>query len=172
MGKFEDLMPHVRSSIFRTRKALIEATPEFWEYPMCDRDPLPRWSHGRVTLLGDAAHPMYPVGSNGASQVILDARCLADKLLSAEHAAHALWAYEQERLPMTAQIVQMNRKAGRKASSTWSKSLLRTASATSTMFCLTSNARRSCAATRRRQAFVANRSTVRLRRLNCQTAFA
>ena len=48
---------------------------------MCDRDPLPRWTHGRVTLLGDAAHPMYPVGSNGASQAILDARCLADLLV-------------------------------------------------------------------------------------------
>ena len=47
---------------------------------MCDRDPLPRWTFGRVTLLGDAAHPMYPVGSNGASQAILDARCLADAL--------------------------------------------------------------------------------------------
>ena len=62
---------------------------------MCDRDPLPRWSHGRVTLLGDAAHPMYPVGSNGASQAILDARCLADLLVSAEHPVHALWAYER-----------------------------------------------------------------------------
>ena len=75
-------MPHVQR--FRIpyvdAQALIEATPEFWEYPMCDRDPLPRWSHGRVTLLGDAAHPMYPVGSNGASQAILDARCLADRL--------------------------------------------------------------------------------------------
>jgi 2-polyprenyl-6-methoxyphenol hydroxylase-like FAD-dependent oxidoreductase len=91
---------------------LIEASGDFWEYPMCDRDPLPRWSHGRVTLLGDAAHPMYPVGSNGASQAILDARCLADRLAAAEHPAHALWAYEQERLPMTAQIVQMNRKGG------------------------------------------------------------
>ena len=81
-GRFEDLMPHVQR--FRipyvNAQALIEATPEFWEYPMCDRDPLPRWSHGRVTLLGDAAHPMYPVGSNGASQAILDARCLADRL--------------------------------------------------------------------------------------------
>ena len=88
-GKFEDLMPHVqRFSIpFVDAKALIEATPEFWEYPMCDRDPLPRWSHGRVTLLGDAAHPMYPVGSNGASQAILDARCLADRLREAEHPA-------------------------------------------------------------------------------------
>jgi 5-methylphenazine-1-carboxylate 1-monooxygenase len=113
-GRFEDLMPHVQR--FRIpyvdAKSLIEATPEFFEYPMCDRDPLPRWSFGRVTLLGDAAHPMYPVGSNGASQAILDARCLADRLVAAEHPCAALWAYEQERLPMTAQIVQMNRKGG------------------------------------------------------------
>ncbi len=113
-GRFEDLMPHTQR--FRIpyvdAKALIESTPEFWEYPMCDRDPLPRWSHGRVTLLGDAAHPMYPVGSNGASQAILDARALADRLRDGEHAYHALWAYEQERLPMTAQIVRMNRKGG------------------------------------------------------------
>ena len=114
LGKFEDLMPHVqRFNIpFVDAKALIQATPEFWEYPLCDRDPLPRWSHGRVTLLGDAAHPMYPVGSNGASQAILDARCLADRLVSADNPAHALWAYEQERLPMTTQIVMMNRKGG------------------------------------------------------------
>ena len=113
-GRLDDLMPHVRR--FRipyvNAQALIEATSEFWEYPMCDRDPLPSWSHGRVTLLGDAAHPMYPVGSNGASQAILDARCLADRLCSAEHAQHALWMYEQERLPVTAQIVRMNRKGG------------------------------------------------------------
>jgi 2-polyprenyl-6-methoxyphenol hydroxylase-like FAD-dependent oxidoreductase len=113
-GRFEDLMPHVQR--FRIpyvdAKALIEATPEFWEYPMCDRDPLPRWSHGRVTLLGDAAHPMYPVGSNGASQAILDARCLADWLKTAEHPLQALWAYERDRLPPTAQIVRMNRSGG------------------------------------------------------------
>jgi 2-polyprenyl-6-methoxyphenol hydroxylase-like FAD-dependent oxidoreductase len=113
-GRYEDLMPHVQR--FRIPyvdgRALIEATPEFWEFPMCDRDPLPRWSHGRVTLLGDAAHPMYPVGSNGASQAILDARALADRLVAAEHPAHALWAYEQERLPPTAQIVRMNRGGG------------------------------------------------------------
>jgi 2-polyprenyl-6-methoxyphenol hydroxylase-like FAD-dependent oxidoreductase len=79
---------------------------------MCDRDPLPHWSHGRVTLLGDAAHPMYPVGSNGASQAILDARCLADRLRDADHVFQALWAYEQERLPMTAHIVKSNRGGG------------------------------------------------------------
>jgi len=55
---------------------------------------------------------MYPVGSNGASQAILDARALADRLRGAEHARHALWMYEQERLPMTAQVVQMNRRGG------------------------------------------------------------
>jgi 2-polyprenyl-6-methoxyphenol hydroxylase-like FAD-dependent oxidoreductase len=113
-GRCEELMPHVQR--FRIpyvdAKALIEATPEFWEYPMCDRDPLPRWSHGRATLLGDAAHPMYPVGSNGASQAILDARALADRLRTAEHPLHALAMYEQERLPMTALVVQMNRRGG------------------------------------------------------------
>jgi 2-polyprenyl-6-methoxyphenol hydroxylase-like FAD-dependent oxidoreductase len=113
-GRFEDLMPHLRR--FRIpyvdAKALIEATSEFWEYPMCDRDPLPRWSHGRITLLGDAAHPMYPVGSNGASQAILDARFLSDRLIDSEHPAQALWTYEQVRLPMTAEIVRMNRRGG------------------------------------------------------------
>ena len=92
--------------------ALVEATPQAFEYPMCDRDPLPRWTFGRVTLLGDAAHPMYPVGSNGASQAILDARCLADNLAKAEHPRQALWAYEKERLPVTAEVVRMNRKGG------------------------------------------------------------
>jgi 2-polyprenyl-6-methoxyphenol hydroxylase-like FAD-dependent oxidoreductase len=113
-GRMEDLGPHIRrfSLGYVNAQALIEATPEFFEYPMCDRDPLPRWSHGRVTLLGDAAHPMYPVGSNGASQAILDARCLADRLVSAEHARQALWEYEQERLPMTSQLIRMNRGGG------------------------------------------------------------
>jgi len=114
LGRFEDLMPHVqRFRIpFVDARALIEATNEFWEYPMCDRDPLPRWSFGRVTLLGDAAHPMYPVGSNGASQAILDARFLADRLKDGEHPVHALSLYEQTRLPATAEIVRSNRRGG------------------------------------------------------------
>lgn len=91
---------------------LVEATPQSYEYPMCDRDPLHRWTFGRVTLLGDAAHPMYPVGSNGASQAILDARCLADALARAEHPGQALWEYEKERLPKTSDIVRLNRKGG------------------------------------------------------------
>ena len=113
-GKREELMPHVAGfSIPQVDlAALIRATPEFWEYPCCDRDPLPSWIDGRVTLLGDAAHPMYPVGSNGASQAILDARCLADALARAEHPRQALVAYERQRLPMTADIVASNRRGG------------------------------------------------------------
>jgi 2-polyprenyl-6-methoxyphenol hydroxylase-like FAD-dependent oxidoreductase len=90
---------------------LIGKTPEIFEYPMCDRDPLPWWTAGRVTLLGDAAHPMYPVGSNGASQAILDSRCLAD-LLATRSAEEALIAYEANRLPATAAVVRSNRSGG------------------------------------------------------------
>jgi len=113
-GTLAELMPHVAR--FGTPHVdlakLVKAAPAFYEYPMADRDPLPRWTHGRVTLLGDAAHPMYPVGSNGASQAILDARCLADALASCDHARQALAAYEADRLPKTAEIVRNNRKGG------------------------------------------------------------
>jgi 5-methylphenazine-1-carboxylate 1-monooxygenase len=79
---------------------------------MVDRDPLPRWTFGRTTLLGDAAHPMYPIGSNGATQAILDAQALAHHLTQQADAVQALQAYEAQRRPMTAQIVQMNRQEG------------------------------------------------------------
>lgn len=91
--------------------AMTSGAPVCYEYPLCDRDPLPRWSHGRVTLLGDAAHPMYPVGSNGATQAIIDARCLADRLAELGPQA-GLAAYDQERRPVTAAIVQSNRTGG------------------------------------------------------------
>ncbi len=112
-GRLEEALAHVaRFRIpFLDVEALVRATSEFWEYPMCDRDPLPFWTRGRVTLLGDAAHPMYPVGSNGASQAVLDARCLAD-LLAARPVPEALAAYEAERLPKTAEIVRSNRRGG------------------------------------------------------------
>ena len=112
-GRLAEVLPHVAR--FRIPaldvEALVRATPEFWEYPMCDRDPLPSWTRGRVTLLGDAAHPMYPVGSNGASQAVLDARCLA-ALLAERDPLAALAAYEAERLPKTAEIVRSNRRGG------------------------------------------------------------
>ncbi len=90
---------------------IMEATAVVTEFPMIDRDPLPFWSEGRVTLMGDAAHPMYPIGANGASQAILDARVLADCL--AEHAGpDGLKAYEAIRLPVATNVVLSNRRGG------------------------------------------------------------
>lgn len=79
-------------------------------FPMVDRDPVERWTFGRVTLLGDAAHPMWPVGANGASQAVLDARCLSDRLAQARRVPEALLAYERIRLPETAEVVRANRR--------------------------------------------------------------
>jgi 2-polyprenyl-6-methoxyphenol hydroxylase-like FAD-dependent oxidoreductase len=93
-------------------RKLVQATASTWEYPMCDRDPLPYWSRGRVTLLGDAAHAMYPVGSNGAGQAILDADCLARCLSVSGQVVDAFAAYEAERRPITAEIVRLNRIGG------------------------------------------------------------
>ena len=92
--------------------ALIRGTDKIYEYPMTDRDPLPKWTHGNMTLLGDAAHPMYPIGSNGASQAVLDAECLAQELVSAKTPSEAMKAYEAVRLPATANIVKANRGDG------------------------------------------------------------
>jgi 2-polyprenyl-6-methoxyphenol hydroxylase-like FAD-dependent oxidoreductase len=113
-GQWDEVEPFVRDRFrldFVDPLALIQASGTFYEYPMCDRDPLPRWSFGRATLLGDAAHPMYPVGSNGASQAVLDARALARHLRGAD-VVEALAAYDAERRPMTAEIVLNNRKGG------------------------------------------------------------
>jgi 2-polyprenyl-6-methoxyphenol hydroxylase-like FAD-dependent oxidoreductase len=83
-----------------------------YEYPLVDRDPLPRWTFGLTTLLGDAAHPMYPIGSNGASQAILDARVLTREILAHGPTHAALAAYEAERRPATSDLVMLNRRNG------------------------------------------------------------
>ena len=89
--------------------AFIRAADSVLEFPMVDQDPLPRWSFGRVTLLGDAAHPMVPRGSNGAGQAILDARALTMALLQNADPVAALAAYESQRLAVTTRIVLTNR---------------------------------------------------------------
>ncbi|BCJ50305.1 flavin-dependent oxidoreductase [Actinoplanes sp. NBRC 14428] len=91
---------------------LLGAVDEVLEYPMVDRDPIDRWTHGTTTLLGDAAHPMYPNGSNGASQAILDARTLAFHLATAPDLGRALDAYEADRRPATTALVLSNRRQG------------------------------------------------------------
>jgi 2-polyprenyl-6-methoxyphenol hydroxylase-like FAD-dependent oxidoreductase len=92
--------------------ALIRGTEPILAYPMVDRDPLERWTFGRVTLLGDAAHPMFPRGGNGGAQSILDGAALARHLAqNAGNPAAALQAYENERRPATTQVVLQNRSA-------------------------------------------------------------
>jgi 2-polyprenyl-6-methoxyphenol hydroxylase-like FAD-dependent oxidoreductase len=76
---------------------------------MVDQDPLDRWTFGRLTLLGDAAHPMVPRGSNGAGQSILDARVLADELARCANEREALESYDRLRVPATAKVVLTNR---------------------------------------------------------------
>lgn len=95
--------------------ALISGAEHIYEFPMSDRDPVERWSFERVTLLGDAAHPMYPIGSNGASQAILDAADLAETLKAQPDAVAALREYESHRLPATSRIVLANRQQGPEA---------------------------------------------------------
>jgi 5-methylphenazine-1-carboxylate 1-monooxygenase len=92
--------------------ALIQGAKEIYEYPLVDRDPLERWSFGRITLLGDAAHPMYPIGSNGASQAILDAAALTESLTLESDPVAALARYQEVRLGPTSRIVLSNRKQG------------------------------------------------------------
>ena len=90
--------------------AFFRAADVVLEYPMVDKDPLPAWSFGRVTLLGDAAHPMYPRGSNGAGQAILDAQTLAERLATEPDLPRALKSYEEKRLGPTAEVVLANRR--------------------------------------------------------------
>lgn len=145
-GQVSDLLPtfgHWRFDWLDV-PGVIQGADQLLEWPMVDRDPLPRWRQGRITLLGDAAHPMYPIGSNGATQAIMDAQAIAQALrlqglqpqsggslakagAAAEAGASAagpavpayaqrleaaLAAYEDERRPLCARIVEMNRQEG------------------------------------------------------------
>jgi 2-polyprenyl-6-methoxyphenol hydroxylase-like FAD-dependent oxidoreductase len=92
--------------------ALLSATQSITTYPMIDRDPLDTWGTGRMTLLGDAAHPMYPIGANGTSQALMDVDALRRALLAHADPATALRTYETERLPATAEVVRANRRSG------------------------------------------------------------
>ena len=89
--------------------ALIANAEQVLEYPMVDKDPVPQWTFGRITLMGDAAHPMYPRGSNGSAQGLIDARTLAEQLAAHTDPMAALKTYEQLRLAPTAKIVETNR---------------------------------------------------------------
>ncbi|MEI6204061.1 MAG: flavin-dependent oxidoreductase [Enhydrobacter sp.] len=113
-GKLEDFLPRFKDWKFDWLDVpeVIKRAHTILEFPMVDRDPLPRWSHGRITLLGDAAHPMYPIGSNGASQAIIDGEAITQELLAGGDPEAALQRYEKRRLPPMARIVESNRRKG------------------------------------------------------------
>lgn len=90
----------------------IKEADGIWEFPMVDRNPLPKWSHGPVTLLGDAAHAMYPTGSNGAVQAIIDARILARELRDHGVGQGALQSYDDIRRESANAVVLANRADG------------------------------------------------------------
>jgi 2-polyprenyl-6-methoxyphenol hydroxylase-like FAD-dependent oxidoreductase len=113
-AKLEEFLPWFESWTFDWLDVpgLIRDCPHAYEYPLVDRDPLARWTFGRVTLMGDAAQPMYPIGSNGASQAILDARVLTREIQNRGMTNAALVAYEAERRPATSDLVMLNRRNG------------------------------------------------------------
>ncbi len=113
-GDLSDFLPEFEDWRFEWLDvpAIIRVAPRTFLFPMVDRDPVARWTFGRSTLLGDAAHPMYPIGSNGASQAILDARVLAGCVRAEVDVGTALQRYEGARLPATVAIVEANRGLG------------------------------------------------------------
>ena len=111
-GRLEDFLPVFESWRYDWLDvpALIGSAQQVFEYPMVDKNPLQQWSFDRVTLMGDAAHPMYPRGSNGSAQALLDARTLADEMAgSPDNPTAALRRYEALRLGPTAKVVETNR---------------------------------------------------------------
>jgi 2-polyprenyl-6-methoxyphenol hydroxylase-like FAD-dependent oxidoreductase len=111
-GRLEDFMPMYQDWTFDWLDVagMLRRSDVVFEYPMVDKNPISRWSEGRVVLAGDAAHPMYPRGSNGSAQGLIDARALADQL--ARHATDwqaAIRAYEAERVAPAARVVETNR---------------------------------------------------------------
>lgn len=110
-GRIDDVLPIFAAWTFDWLDvpALIRGADAIFEYPMVDKDPIGRWSFGRVTLAGDAAHPMYPRGSNGSAQGLIDARTLADLLTETGDPVAAFAAYERARTGPTAAVVRTNR---------------------------------------------------------------
>lgn len=113
-ARISDFLPRFESMRFDWLDvpSLVRAADRVFEYPMVDRDPLECWTHGRVSLMGDAAHAAYPVGSNGAGSAIIDARKLGRAFIDHGVTEAALHAYEAEMRPVTTKVVLTNRVAG------------------------------------------------------------
>lgn len=114
LADLNDFLPQLRqlSVDWLDIPAMVEKAGKVFEYPMVDRDPIDRWTHGRTTLMGDAAHAAYPVGSNGAGSAIIDARRIGAAILDNGLTPAALEAYETATRPAANKVVLMNRTAG------------------------------------------------------------
>ncbi|CAF4448401.1 unnamed protein product [Didymodactylos carnosus] len=114
IGRVEDILPLFEEMKidFLDISNMIRTTEKVWEFPMTDRDPLPKWTHNRVTLLGDAAHPMYPIGANGAAQAILDAQALVQCFQRYGPTVEALEEYDNIRRTAATAVVTSNRQGG------------------------------------------------------------
>ncbi len=112
-GRLEDFLPYYADWKFDWADVpeMLRRADVILELPLVDKDPLDRWTFGRVTLAGDAAHPMYPRGSNGAAQALIDVRTLAELLANGGDPAAALKAYEEARLGPTSAVVRTNRNS-------------------------------------------------------------
>jgi 2-polyprenyl-6-methoxyphenol hydroxylase-like FAD-dependent oxidoreductase len=123
LGSISDIVKHYEDWSFDwiDVPALMRGAREVFVYPMIDREPLPRWTFGRATLLGDAAHPMYPIGSNGGSQAILDGSALGDAFAAHDDPVAAMQAYEAARRPATENVVRMNRNYGPEIVMEWAE---------------------------------------------------
>jgi 2-polyprenyl-6-methoxyphenol hydroxylase-like FAD-dependent oxidoreductase len=111
-GRLEDVLPLYQNWHFDWLDVpeLVRRADQILEYPMVDKDPVSQWTFGRITFMGDAAHPMYPRGSNGAAQGVIDARTLAELLAKTPDPCAALSAYQDARLEATAKVVRTNRE--------------------------------------------------------------
>jgi 2-polyprenyl-6-methoxyphenol hydroxylase-like FAD-dependent oxidoreductase len=93
-------------------QGLIARTQRVLQLPNVDRDPIPRWSFSRVTLIGDAAHPMQPVGAQAGSQAVVDGRVLAAALLETGDPVEALVRYQDRRIAAMNDMIIRNRNLG------------------------------------------------------------
>lgn len=89
---------------------IIRQAKQLYVFPKVDRDPIARWTFGRVTMIGDAAHAMHPAGSSGASQAIVDVRALAIAFRTQRDPVKALETYESLRLQEVYSLVKLNRE--------------------------------------------------------------
>ena len=107
------IVAHMSPRMDATFRTVTSGTEELRCDELVDRDPLPRWGEGVVTLLGDAAHPLLPHTGQGAAQAIVDAVTLGQVLRDGANVADALKAYERERRPKTAVLVAQGRRTAR-----------------------------------------------------------